>query len=71
MKISLRKHQRLIYDPTDIKPSQMVEDEVKQICWATKDVLLWMQQNNMTNFSELEQYFLSRVQDMATSNDKV
>ena len=46
-------------------------DEVKQICWATKDVLLWMQQNNMTNFSELEQYFLSRVQDMATSNDKV
>ena len=26
-------------------------DEVKQICWATKDVLLWMQQHNMTDFS--------------------
>lgn len=46
-------------------------DEVKEICWATPEVLKWMHQHNMTEFSQLEQYFLSRVQDMAKIQGKV
>eukprot|EP00339_Tiarina_fusa_P024341 CAMPEP_0117013370 /NCGR_PEP_ID=MMETSP0472-20121206/11048_1 /TAXON_ID=693140 ORGANISM="Tiarina fusus, Strain LIS" /NCGR_SAMPLE_ID=MMETSP0472 /ASSEMBLY_ACC=CAM_ASM_000603 /LENGTH=156 /DNA_ID=CAMNT_0004716667 /DNA_START=260 /DNA_END=727 /DNA_ORIENTATION=+ len=46
-------------------------DEVKTLCWAVPYVIQWMKQQNMTDFNDLEQYFLSRVQQFAVRNNKM
>jgi N-acetyl-beta-hexosaminidase len=46
-------------------------DEVKTQCWDTPEIIGWMEENDMNSFDELEQYFLTRVQQFAVANNKV
>lgn len=45
-------------------------DEVAVSCWVEKRIIQWMEANGVSNFHNLEQYFLTNVQQMALKNNK-
>ena len=63
-----------VYEFLDKFPDNFLHmggDEVQTACWETPHVLQWMNSHNMTNFNQLEEYFLQRVQVFAERNQKV